>query len=112
MRPAGRAIVAAQARVHIDDGRDQAAHLFKIDFNHPVFRSHQSFATVDFSTTSYLKEIARARTFGFMRDMPSLVRKGVFYIAAVGAVAVQPLVAVQARAEVQRARRKECSTRS
>jgi UDP-3-O-[3-hydroxymyristoyl] N-acetylglucosamine deacetylase len=45
---------------------------FKIDFNHPVFRSHQSFASVDFSTTSYLKEIARARTFGFMRDFEML----------------------------------------
>jgi UDP-3-O-[3-hydroxymyristoyl] N-acetylglucosamine deacetylase len=45
---------------------------FKIDFNHPVFRSHQSFASVDFSTTSYLKEIARARTFGFMRDIEML----------------------------------------
>jgi UDP-3-O-[3-hydroxymyristoyl] N-acetylglucosamine deacetylase len=45
---------------------------FKIDFNHPVFRSHQSFALVDFSTTSYLKEIARARTFGFMRDIEML----------------------------------------
>jgi UDP-3-O-[3-hydroxymyristoyl] N-acetylglucosamine deacetylase len=45
---------------------------FKIDFNHPVFRSHQTFASVDFSTTSYLKEIARARTFGFMRDIEKL----------------------------------------
>ncbi len=45
---------------------------FKIDFNHPVFKSHQSFASVDFSTTSYLKEIARARTFGFMRDIEML----------------------------------------
>ena len=45
---------------------------FKIDFNHPVFHSHQSFASVDFSTTSYLKEIARARTFGFMRDIEML----------------------------------------
>jgi len=45
---------------------------FKIEFNHPVFRSHQSFASVDFSTTSYLKEIARARTFGFMRDIEML----------------------------------------
>jgi UDP-3-O-[3-hydroxymyristoyl] N-acetylglucosamine deacetylase len=45
---------------------------FKIDFNHPVFKSHISFASVDFSTTSYLKEIARARTFGFMRDIEML----------------------------------------
>jgi UDP-3-O-[3-hydroxymyristoyl] N-acetylglucosamine deacetylase len=45
---------------------------FKIDFNHPVFKSHQTFASVDFSTTSYLKEVARARTFGFMRDIEML----------------------------------------
>jgi UDP-3-O-[3-hydroxymyristoyl] N-acetylglucosamine deacetylase len=45
---------------------------FKIDFDHPVFKSHMSFASVDFSTTSYLKEIARARTFGFMRDIEML----------------------------------------
>ena len=45
---------------------------FKIEFNHPVFKSHQSFASVDFSTTSYLKEVARARTFGFMRDIEML----------------------------------------
>ncbi len=45
---------------------------FKIDFNHPVFKSRMSFASVDFSTTSYLKEIARARTFGFMRDIEML----------------------------------------
>jgi len=41
---------------------------FKIDFDHPVFRSHTSFASVDFSTTSFLQEISRARTFGFMSD--------------------------------------------
>ena len=45
---------------------------FKIDFNHPVFSSHTSFAAVDFSTSSYLKEISRARTFGFMRDLEML----------------------------------------
>ena len=45
---------------------------FKIDFNHPVFKSHTSFASVNFSTTSFLKEVARARTFGFMRDLEML----------------------------------------
>ena len=45
---------------------------FKIDFNHPVFKSHTSFACVDFSTTSFLKEVSRARTFGFMRDLEML----------------------------------------
>lgn len=45
---------------------------FTIDFNHPVIRSHSCTADVDFSTTSYLKEVARARTFGFMRDIEYL----------------------------------------
>ncbi len=45
---------------------------FKIDFDHPVFKSHTSYASVDFSTTSFLQEISRARTFGFMRDLEML----------------------------------------
>ena len=45
---------------------------FKIDFDHPVFKSHTSFASVDFSTTSFLQEISRARTFGFMSDLEML----------------------------------------
>ena len=45
---------------------------FKIEFDHPVFNSHTSFASVDFSTTSFLKEVSRARTFGFMRDLEML----------------------------------------
>jgi len=45
---------------------------FKIDFNHPVFKSHTSYASVNFSTTSFLKEVSRARTFGFMRDLEML----------------------------------------
>jgi UDP-3-O-[3-hydroxymyristoyl] N-acetylglucosamine deacetylase len=49
---------------------------FSIDFNHPVIdRSTQS-VTVDFAETSYLKEIARARTFGFMDDVENLRDKG------------------------------------
>ena len=45
---------------------------FKIEFNHPVFHDHTNYAEVDFSTTSFLKEVARARTFGFMRDIEML----------------------------------------
>lgn len=45
---------------------------FKIDFDHPVFKSHTSFAQVEFSTDAYLKEISRARTFGFMSDLEML----------------------------------------
>ncbi|HYW02694.1 MAG TPA: UDP-3-O-acyl-N-acetylglucosamine deacetylase [Gammaproteobacteria bacterium] len=45
---------------------------FTIEFDHPVFKSHTSNAEVDFSTTSFVKEVSRARTFGFMRDIEML----------------------------------------
>jgi UDP-3-O-[3-hydroxymyristoyl] N-acetylglucosamine deacetylase len=49
---------------------------FSIDFKHPVIdRSTQS-VTIDFAETSYLKEIARARTFGFMHDVENLRENG------------------------------------
>ncbi len=45
---------------------------FTIEFDHPVFRESQESASVDFSTTSFVKEVSRARTFGFMRDLERL----------------------------------------
>ena len=45
---------------------------FSIDFDHPVFKSKSQKAEVDFSTTSFVKEVSRARTFGFMRDIEAL----------------------------------------
>jgi len=48
---------------------------FDIDFNHPVFRKSNQTATIDFSTHSYVKEISRARTFGFLADFENLRKK-------------------------------------
>jgi UDP-3-O-[3-hydroxymyristoyl] N-acetylglucosamine deacetylase len=45
---------------------------FNIDFNHPVFRNRAQTTTVDFSSTSFVKEVSRARTFGFMKDIEQL----------------------------------------
>jgi UDP-3-O-[3-hydroxymyristoyl] N-acetylglucosamine deacetylase len=45
---------------------------FEIEFDHPVFKRRMQAASMDFSTTSFLKEVSRARTFGFMRDLESL----------------------------------------
>ncbi|MBH02807.1 MAG: UDP-3-O-[3-hydroxymyristoyl] N-acetylglucosamine deacetylase [Xanthomonadales bacterium] len=42
---------------------------FSIEFNHPAFSKETQSATVDFSTTSFVREVSRARTFGFMRDI-------------------------------------------
>ena len=45
---------------------------FSIDFRHPVIERSTQSVTVDFAETSYLKEIARARTFGFMHEVEDL----------------------------------------
>jgi UDP-3-O-[3-hydroxymyristoyl] N-acetylglucosamine deacetylase len=45
---------------------------FEIEFDHPIFRRHSQRASMDFSSTSFLREISRARTFGFMRDLEKL----------------------------------------
>jgi UDP-3-O-[3-hydroxymyristoyl] N-acetylglucosamine deacetylase len=49
---------------------------FSISFNHPVIDRSGQTVTVDFAETSYLKEIARARTFGFMHDVEQLREDG------------------------------------
>jgi len=42
---------------------------FAIEFDHPFFQLTRKEAEIDFSTTSFVKEVSRARTFGFMRDV-------------------------------------------
>jgi UDP-3-O-[3-hydroxymyristoyl] N-acetylglucosamine deacetylase len=49
---------------------------FSIEFRHPVIERSTQSVTVDFAETSYLKEIARARTFGFMQDVEDLKGSG------------------------------------
>jgi UDP-3-O-[3-hydroxymyristoyl] N-acetylglucosamine deacetylase len=43
-----------------------------IDFDHPIFKKHTQTASIDFSTTSFVKQVSRARTFGFLRDIEAL----------------------------------------
>lgn len=45
---------------------------FTINFNHPVFNGSPQQAEIDFSSTSFVKEVSRARTFGFMSDFEKL----------------------------------------
>lgn len=45
---------------------------FTVDFDHPLFKDHTKTATLDFSSLSYVKEVSRARTFGFMSDFEKL----------------------------------------
>lgn len=49
---------------------------FRIDYtllyDHPVFRKHSKTASVEFSTMAFVKEVSRARTFGFLADYEKL----------------------------------------
>ncbi len=45
---------------------------FTIEFDHPAFEERNKEYCLDLSTASFVKEISRARTFGFMRDIDML----------------------------------------
>ena len=49
---------------------------FTIDFDHPVFKGRKGHAEFNFSTTSFIKEVSRARTFGFMHEIEYLRSQG------------------------------------
>lgn len=49
---------------------------FSIVFNHPAVDSAASRARVDFADQSYVREVARARTFGFMQDVETMREQG------------------------------------
>lgn len=47
-----------------------------IEFNHPAFNLAPQKVTVDFASSSYLDEISRARTFGFMHEVEYMRQHG------------------------------------
>ncbi len=49
---------------------------FGIDFDHPAMSEDRRSSVIDFSSTSFVKEVSRARTFGFLRDIETLREKG------------------------------------
>ncbi|HQQ63614.1 MAG TPA: UDP-3-O-acyl-N-acetylglucosamine deacetylase [Pseudomonadales bacterium] len=49
---------------------------FSIEFDHPAFDNRELTAEIDFSSTSFVKEVSRARTFGFMHEIEYLRGKG------------------------------------
>jgi len=77
---APKRFVRIKKRVVVEDGDKRAVFepfdgfkvSFGIEFDHPAFRDRTQFATVDFSSTSFVKEVSRARTFGFLRDIEML----------------------------------------
>jgi len=49
---------------------------FGIDFDHPAMQDDLRRSVIDFSSTSFVKEVSRARTFGFLRDIEMLRENG------------------------------------
>jgi UDP-3-O-[3-hydroxymyristoyl] N-acetylglucosamine deacetylase len=83
-QPAPKKFLRVTRRVEVKDG-DKWARFepyegyrlsFSIEFRHPVIERTTQAVTVDFAETSYLKEIARARTFGFMHEVEDLRDSG------------------------------------
>lgn len=76
--------IRIKREVRINDGDKFASFLprngfkvsFTIDFDHPVFRGRPACAEVDFCSTSFVREVSRARTFGFMHEMETLRSQG------------------------------------
>jgi len=77
---AAKKFIRIRRKVRVEDGDKWAEFLpfngfkvnFGIDFNHPVFNKLSQQASIDFSSTSFLKEVSRARTFCFLRDVEAL----------------------------------------
>jgi len=81
---AAKRYVRVLKRVEIEEG-DKNVRLepfegfkvgFSIDFNHPVFDATGSDVEVDFGEVSFVREISRARTFGFTQEVEMLRTKG------------------------------------
>ncbi len=77
---AAKKFIRIKKTIRVEDG-DKWAELrpfdgfkvnFEVQFNHPVFNKLSQKASIDFSSTSFLKEVSRARTFCFLRDVEAL----------------------------------------
>jgi UDP-3-O-[3-hydroxymyristoyl] N-acetylglucosamine deacetylase len=77
---AAKKFIRIKKKIRVEDGDKWAEFVpfngfkvnFEVYFNHPVFNKISQKATIDFSSTSFLKEVSRARTFCFLRDVEAL----------------------------------------
>ena len=80
---APRAFIRVLQPVQVGEG-DKYARLepyegfrlsFGIEFKHPAFKTSAQTATLEFTTANYMREVSRARTFGFMREFEMMRAK-------------------------------------
>lgn len=83
-QPAAKRFIRVLEPVEIREG-DKWARLaphpgfrmeFSIDFRHPAFPPHTRHGALEFSAAAYVKEISRARTFGFVQDVEAMRAQG------------------------------------
>ncbi len=80
IQKATKQMVRIRQTIRVKDGDKWAClepyHGFKVDltldFDHPVFNTKSCSLSIDFADTSFSREVARARTFGFLRDVEQL----------------------------------------
>jgi UDP-3-O-[3-hydroxymyristoyl] N-acetylglucosamine deacetylase len=83
-QPAPKRFLRVKKRVEVVDGEkwvrlepyEGLKLSFSIVYDHPVIEKSTTSLAIDFAATSYLKEIARARTYGFMHDVEDLRDSG------------------------------------
>ncbi len=81
---APKQFIRVKRKVTVEDGDKVASFLpfdgfkvsFTIDFDQPVFRDRSAHAEMDFASASFVEEVSRARTFGFMHEIEYLRSKG------------------------------------
>jgi UDP-3-O-[3-hydroxymyristoyl] N-acetylglucosamine deacetylase len=79
-QPAEKKFIRIKRKIRVEDDEKWAEFVpfngfkvnFEVYFNHPVFNKLKQDASIDFSSTSFLKEVSRARTFCFLRDVEAL----------------------------------------
>lgn len=79
-QPAPKRFIRIKRSIVVEDGDkwvrfdpfDGFKVAFTIDFDHPAFKGRSQISEIDFSTTSFVKEVSRARTFGFMSQWENL----------------------------------------
>ncbi|HEX7036070.1 MAG TPA: UDP-3-O-acyl-N-acetylglucosamine deacetylase [Pseudomonadales bacterium] len=66
-------VVYSQGDVRAEIAPYDGFHIeYTLLYDHPVFRKHTKRAAVEFSTMAFVKEVSRARTFGFLADYEKL----------------------------------------
>ena len=81
---AGKKFIRIKRKVTVEDGDKVVSLLpydgfklsFTIDFDHPVFDESSTHSELVFSSESFIRQVSRARTFGFIHEIEHLRSRG------------------------------------